>query len=88
MDRRTPSTTPVDLDAFRVRRHAEIATEVAGRRLHAELYANADTDSGRTEPTPPRTVEEVAVLVHGIVGDSVDDLTFGRLVDAVYAATA
>ncbi len=84
MDRRTPSTTPVALDAFRARRHAENA----GRLLHAELYANADTDLGLTDPTPPRTVEEVAFLVHGIVGDSVDDLTFGRLVDAVYAATA
>ncbi len=84
----SPIPTPVDLDAFRARRHAQNAAETAGRRLHAELYAQEDAALGVAEPTPPRTPEEWAHLVHTVVGDSVDDLTFGRLVDAIHAATA
>ncbi len=80
MDPRTPDPAAVDLDAF----HAEIA----GLLLHAALYAEAAEAEGLAEPTPPRTPEEWAHVVHGVVGDAVDDLTFGRLVDAIYWATA
>ncbi|MGR7027315.1 hypothetical protein [Geodermatophilus sp. URMC 62] len=84
----SPTAPVVDLAAHRGRRHAENAAETTGRLLQMQLYTEADADLGVTEPTPSRTLEEWAIIVHGVVGDEVDDVTFGRLVDAIAGISA
>lgn len=70
----SPDATPVDLDAFRARRHAQNAAE-----QDEQLYAAIDAGLG--DPEVDVTVEWLAEVVNRHLGDSIDDLAFAALVD-------
>ncbi len=77
----SPDATPVDLDAFRARRHAQNAAETAGRLLHAQLVAEADAALGAA--LAAEQDEQLHAAIDAGLGDPEVDVTVEWLAEVV-----
>jgi hypothetical protein len=83
MDRSTTPSNVLDLCAYRAAHRPREAEEVAGRIEHDRLVKEARASVAAVGALKSRDVESVAVALHRVMREDVDDVTFAVLVDAM-----